>query len=85
MGTALRPGHWSLSLAMSALAKRGSSTFTVALVSENVVCFGIRTLSMLKSKPKSPSNLTTASGVVRGVRPLMHASEKSAGRETLAT
>jgi hypothetical protein len=85
IGVALRVDFCSLSLVLSFLANNGSSTFTVALVSDNTACPGMRMQLTFKSKPKARRISTVAAGVVPGGRPVIHAREKSAGRDTLIT
>lgn len=83
IGAALRADFWFLSLELSSLANSGSSTFTVALGSDNTVDLEIRTQSAVKLKPNPRRILTIASGVVPRTRPVMHAREESFGKETL--
>ena len=83
IGAALRADLWFLSLELSSLANSGSSAFTVAFGSDDTIDLGIRTQSAVKLKPNPRRIPTSASGVVPGTRPVMHTSEKSAGKETL--
>jgi len=85
IGVALRVDICSLSLVLSLLANNGSSTFTVALVSDKAACPRMRMQLTLRSKPKARRISTVAAGVVPGGRPVIHAREKSAGRDTLIT
>ena len=85
IGVAQRVDLSSLSLVLSFLANNGSSTFTMALVSDNAAYPGMRMQLTFKSKPKARRISTTATGVVPGGRPVTHAREKSAGRDTLIT
>jgi hypothetical protein len=85
IGVALRVDFCSLSLVLSRLANDGSSTFTMALVSDDEACPGMRIQLTFTSKPKARRVSTVVAGVVPGGRPVMHATEKSAGRDTLIT
>jgi hypothetical protein len=85
IGVAVRVDFRSLSIVFSFLANNGSSTFTMALVSDNAACSGMRMQLTFKSKPKARRISSVAVGVIPGGRPVMHAREKSAGRDTLIT
>ncbi|KAH8744031.1 hypothetical protein F5882DRAFT_446579 [Hyaloscypha sp. PMI_1271] len=66
IGVALRVDFCSLSLVLSLLADSGSSTVTVALVSDNAA-WSARRMQTFKSKPKARRISTITAGVVPGI------------------
>lgn len=85
IGVGLRVDFCALSLVLSLLANNGSSTFTVALVSNKEACLGMRIQLKFKSTPKARRISTVATSIVPGGRPVMHARQKSVERDTLIT
>jgi hypothetical protein len=75
---------WSLELSL--VENNGSSILTIALASgDDAVRAGIRMLSTATLNPRISRILASFSGVVPGSIPVMQATEKSVGRETLTT